>query len=148
MGAFSGHGVRRTSQVVSKNACLIAWRPHIFYQEKSLHNLVSSRGYITKNSPRGLRGSVQKYTSPSALQTCAFPSAVTLTRGSSRRSLTTTSEVSGIEHDRYAAVVVGAGPAGIAVTGNLLNRDLGPILWIDDKFDGGRVNRAYREVPR
>lgn len=49
---------------------------------------------------------------------------------------------------KYAAVVVGAGPAGITVLGNLLERKLGPVLWVDDGFNGGRVNRSYREVPR
>lgn len=48
----------------------------------------------------------------------------------------------------YEAVVVGAGPAGVTVVGNLLERKVEPILWVDDAFDGGRVNRAYREVPR
>ena len=47
----------------------------------------------------------------------------------------------------YAAVVVGAGPAGVTCVGNLLERKLGPILWVDDSFDGGRINRLYREVP-
>ena len=47
----------------------------------------------------------------------------------------------------YEAAVVGAGPAGITCVGNLLERKLTPILWIDDEFDGGRVNRRYREVP-
>ena len=50
---------------------------------------------------------------------------------------------------KYAAVVVGAGPAGIAVVGNLLERQLGgKIVWIDPFFEGGRLNRRYREVPR
>jgi len=49
---------------------------------------------------------------------------------------------------KYAAVVVGAGPAGITVLGNLLERKVGPVLWIDHGFNGGRVNRSYREVPR
>ncbi|KAK5164363.1 uncharacterized protein LTR77_010059 [Saxophila tyrrhenica] len=48
---------------------------------------------------------------------------------------------------QYEAVVVGAGPAGITCVGNLLERKLSPILWVDDAFDGGRVNRLYREVP-
>lgn len=47
----------------------------------------------------------------------------------------------------YEAVVVGAGPAGVTCMGNLLERRVGPILWVDDGFDGGRVNRYYREVP-
>lgn len=47
-----------------------------------------------------------------------------------------------------AAVVVGAGPAGIAVMGNLLELGLNKIAWVDPSFDGGRVNRKYREVPR
>lgn len=47
----------------------------------------------------------------------------------------------------YEAVVVGAGPAGITCVGNLLERKLSPILWVDDGFNGGRVNRMYREVP-
>ncbi|KAJ5449771.1 uncharacterized protein N7458_006220 [Penicillium daleae] len=46
-----------------------------------------------------------------------------------------------------AAVVVGAGPAGVAVVGNLLERQLGTIAWIDPSFESGRVNRKYREVP-
>lgn len=48
----------------------------------------------------------------------------------------------------YAAVVVGAGPAGVAVLGNLLELGLTRIAWVDPAFDGGRVNSRYREVPR
>lgn len=48
---------------------------------------------------------------------------------------------------KYEAVVVGAGPAGLAVVGNLLEVNKGPVLWVDDGFDGGRLNRKYREVP-
>lgn len=47
----------------------------------------------------------------------------------------------------YQAIVLGAGPAGIAVVGNLLDQKVNPILWIDDKFEGGRLNEKYREVP-
>ena len=50
------------------------------------------------------------------------------------------------QHEKYAAVVVGAGSAGITVVGNLLEQGLEPILWVDDGFDAGRVNRMYREV--
>ncbi|KAK4173842.1 pyridine nucleotide-disulfide oxidoreductase-domain-containing protein [Triangularia setosa] len=48
-----------------------------------------------------------------------------------------------------AAIVIGAGPAGIAVVGNLLEqiKDDGKIVWIDEQFQGGRINRFYREVP-
>jgi hypothetical protein len=47
----------------------------------------------------------------------------------------------------YEAVVVGSGPAGITCVGNLLERQISPILWVDPLFDGGRINRLYREVP-
>ncbi|OQO03085.1 hypothetical protein B0A48_11340 [Cryoendolithus antarcticus] len=47
----------------------------------------------------------------------------------------------------YEAVVVGSGPAGITVVGNLLEQKLSPILWVDKSFSGGRINYAYREVP-
>jgi NADPH-dependent 2,4-dienoyl-CoA reductase/sulfur reductase-like enzyme len=50
---------------------------------------------------------------------------------------------------KCAAVVVGAGPAGLAVVGNLLERQLGEkIAWVDPYFQAGRVGRKYREVPR
>ncbi|PNS18656.1 hypothetical protein CAC42_5195 [Sphaceloma murrayae] len=52
-----------------------------------------------------------------------------------------------VHRSKYAAVVVGAGPAGICAVGNLLERKVNPILWVDDEFNGGRVNRNYREVP-
>ncbi|KAI1112726.1 hypothetical protein F5Y14DRAFT_247579 [Nemania sp. NC0429] len=51
------------------------------------------------------------------------------------------------------AVVVGAGPAGITVVGNLLEHgtalqtDRQKLFWADPRFDGGRVNSHYREVP-
>ncbi|KAL5337816.1 pyridine nucleotide-disulfide oxidoreductase-domain-containing protein [Aspergillus crustosus] len=48
---------------------------------------------------------------------------------------------------RCAAIVVGAGPAGLAVVGNLLEKQVGKIVWVDPYFQGGRVNRKYREVP-
>lgn len=48
----------------------------------------------------------------------------------------------------YGAIVVGGGPAGLATVGTLLDEDLKPILWIDSKFQGGRLNAQYREVPR
>ncbi|KAF2163181.1 hypothetical protein M409DRAFT_57839 [Zasmidium cellare ATCC 36951] len=50
-------------------------------------------------------------------------------------------------NDVYEAVVVGAGPAGITAVGNLLDARIDRILWVDGAFDGGRVNKYYREVP-
>ncbi|KAF2083677.1 hypothetical protein K490DRAFT_51050 [Saccharata proteae CBS 121410] len=47
----------------------------------------------------------------------------------------------------YGAVVVGGGPAGITVVGNLLEQRVKRILWVDPKFEAGRVNARYREVP-
>lgn len=47
----------------------------------------------------------------------------------------------------YDAVVVGAGPAGIVSVGNLLEKQVGNILWVDETFQGGRINQYYREVP-
>jgi thioredoxin reductase len=49
---------------------------------------------------------------------------------------------------KYDAVVVGAGPAGIAVVGQLLKQKKAPILWVDGLFHGGRLDKYYREVPR
>jgi hypothetical protein len=49
---------------------------------------------------------------------------------------------------KFGAVVVGAGPAGVAVVGNLLEQKKLPILWVDHLFQGGRLNKYYREVPR
>jgi cation diffusion facilitator CzcD-associated flavoprotein CzcO len=51
------------------------------------------------------------------------------------------------DRDRFEAVVVGAGPAGIIAVGNLLEQRIAPILWVDESFAGGRINQAYREVP-
>ena len=48
----------------------------------------------------------------------------------------------------YGAIVVGGGPAGLATVGTLLDEDVKPILWVDEKFQGGRLNARYREVPR
>ncbi|KAL1616948.1 hypothetical protein SLS56_011215 [Neofusicoccum ribis] len=51
----------------------------------------------------------------------------------------------------YAAVVVGGGPAGITVVGNLLDQQAQlpaqRLLWVDPHFRAGRVNSRYREVP-
>lgn len=51
------------------------------------------------------------------------------------------------EIDEYGAIVVGAGPAGLAVVGRLLDEGVKPIAWVDEKFEGGRLSARYREVP-
>ncbi|TAQ84923.1 hypothetical protein B7494_g6750 [Chlorociboria aeruginascens] len=48
---------------------------------------------------------------------------------------------------KYGAVVVGAGPAGLAAVGTLLEQKKSPIFWVDEKMEGGRLNKCYREVP-
>lgn len=52
-------------------------------------------------------------------------------------------------HDHVSAVVVGAGPAGIATVGNVLDvlGGRGRVAWVDPSFSGGRVNARWREVP-
>ncbi|KAG0645894.1 GDP-Man:Man(2) c(2)-PP-Dol alpha-1 [Hyphodiscus hymeniophilus] len=57
------------------------------------------------------------------------------------------SSVAARAQKKYEAVVVGAGPAGVAVVGNLLEQKKSPILWVDHLFQGGRLNEFYREVP-
>lgn len=49
---------------------------------------------------------------------------------------------------KYKAVVVGAGPAGIAVVGNLLEQHKTPLLWVDEQFEGRRLSKCYGQVPR
>ena len=47
---------------------------------------------------------------------------------------------------RYDAAVLGAGPAGLAVVGTLLDAGKKSILWADPSFDSGRLS-IYGEVP-
>ncbi|KAA8565651.1 hypothetical protein EYC84_009502 [Monilinia fructicola] len=53
--------------------------------------------------------------------------------------------------ERFGAVVVGSGPAGLAVVGNLLEQKKGPVLWVDiaplKYFGGGRLHHLYQAVP-
>lgn len=65
---------------------------------------------------------------------------------SSTQQVRRDSAMSNVE-EAYEAVVVGAGPAGITAVGNLLEQGLQKILWVDEYFNGGRVNQYYREVP-
>ncbi|WWC98804.1 hypothetical protein V866_005697 [Kwoniella sp. B9012] len=46
----------------------------------------------------------------------------------------------------YKAIVIGAGPGGLAVMKSLLDVGLSKIYWIDKSFKGGRLNELYREI--
>ncbi|XP_024390698.1 monooxygenase AgnR1 isoform X1 [Physcomitrium patens] len=48
--------------------------------------------------------------------------------------------------DHYKVAVVGAGPAGLAVVSTLLDHGCTSILWIDPRFNSGRLS-SYTEVP-
>lgn len=52
-----------------------------------------------------------------------------------------------VKRERFKALVVGAGPAGVAVVGKLLDLGVSPILWVDQTFTCGRLE-SYRQVPR
>ena len=45
-------------------------------------------------------------------------------------------------------VIIGAGPGGLIVLGNLLDRGVDPktIVWIDDAFNAGRIGKYYEYV--
>lgn len=51
----------------------------------------------------------------------------------------------------YAAVVAGAGPAGLAALGNLLEQqppsETHKYLWVDPDFEGGQLGKSWRAVP-
>lgn len=46
----------------------------------------------------------------------------------------------------FEAIVVGAGPGGIAAMCALLDVGVKQVLWIDRDFNGGRLNTLYREI--
>ncbi|WVR08418.1 hypothetical protein IAU60_005473 [Kwoniella sp. DSM 27419] len=46
----------------------------------------------------------------------------------------------------YQAIIVGAGPGGLATVLSLLDAGLTDILWVDRTFGGGRLNELYREI--
>ncbi|KAH7033034.1 pyridine nucleotide-disulfide oxidoreductase-domain-containing protein [Microdochium trichocladiopsis] len=54
-----------------------------------------------------------------------------------------------LQLQRVAALVVGAGPAGVATVGSLLDHlpSSPTVTWVDPDFAGGRISRRYREVP-
>ncbi len=47
----------------------------------------------------------------------------------------------------YSVCVIGAGPAGLAAVGKLLEKTPGRLLWIDPLFKCGRLSK-YKAVPR
>lgn len=66
-----------------------------------------------------------------------------ITPAIARRTFATAQE----GHGRYDALVVGAGPGGLAATASALDAGLGRVAWVDPEFNSGRVNARYREVP-
>ncbi|ORX41235.1 pyridine nucleotide-disulfide oxidoreductase-domain-containing protein [Kockovaella imperatae] len=52
----------------------------------------------------------------------------------------------GSHRANYDAIVVGAGPGGLAAVSSLLDAEVQSILWIDKSFQGGRLNEFYREI--
>jgi len=46
----------------------------------------------------------------------------------------------------YQALVVGAGPGGLATVASLLDGGIESIYWVDPTFGGGRLNSLYREI--
>ena len=48
--------------------------------------------------------------------------------------------------ERFDAAVAGAGPAGLCVVATLLDSGASSILWVDPRFDAGRLS-MYGEVP-
>jgi cation diffusion facilitator CzcD-associated flavoprotein CzcO len=48
--------------------------------------------------------------------------------------------------EHYEAVIIGAGPGGLAAAAALLDSGLTQILWVDRRFRGGTLNENYREI--
>lgn len=52
-------------------------------------------------------------------------------------------------HRPVNAIVIGGGPCGLAVVGNLLEQHPHDrLLWVDPVFKAGRIGDQCREVPR
>jgi len=48
---------------------------------------------------------------------------------------------------KYPWVVIGAGPGGILSVAKLIDSGITEILWIDEKFQVGRIGQYYKNVP-
>ncbi|KAJ5121700.1 Major facilitator superfamily domain general substrate transporter [Penicillium atrosanguineum] len=46
----------------------------------------------------------------------------------------------------HQAIVIGAGPGGLATLAALCDAGIRPNLWIDKTFEGGRLNTLFREI--
>ncbi|KAE8212880.1 hypothetical protein CF327_g3539 [Tilletia walkeri] len=95
---------------------------------------------------RGFSTAAAAIAAPSHLSFAAPLSRYAPTR---RRTFTTQQQRSTSSHPPAQALVVGAGPAGLAATGILTDLGLASrsLIWADPIFNGGRVQERYREVP-
>jgi len=149
------HALTRTTRVTQR---VISGRHYGHQQQRVLHNVPATpwRRLQPQAADAGLGQERSKLSSPgtalqstSALKSRSHASPYGSLFRSARplRRFATVSDMS-VHRSKYAAIVVGGGPAGITVVGNLLEQKINPILWVDDHFEAGRVNRSYREVPR
>ena len=136
---------KRTSDATMR---LASWQQRILLSTPRFHcGVVRSNSYVQAAS----LGSVARRALPAPSTACISSSSSSevssrlQSRGRVEIVRTATTMSNPTEH--YEAVVVGGGPAGVTVVGNLLEQKVEPILWVDNEFNGGRINRCYREVP-
>ncbi|KAK6439057.1 hypothetical protein LTR95_004740 [Oleoguttula sp. CCFEE 5521] len=110
-------------------------------QQATRRGEVLVAGVLRRGCAMSATGRVRRWTSARTI------SRVTDARRLHQPTISRQASVMDSPSQTYEAVVVGSGPAGITVVGNLLEQKLSPILWVDKSFSGGRINYAYREVP-